>query len=378
MRTADIINHLVVELPKRANDFTDSINLSSVTVAANVATATTPTAHGLAIGQQVNIVGVQVPIEGTISRVGTIATIETDSDHDLTEGAGFDVQIANSTGYDGTFTLLNVPDRRVINFQVAGTEPLTDTGELLNGSNVFNSYNGVHTVTAVTATTFDYVLNKDLADGVGGAIKGNPRISGATTFETLLANYTKQQPDKAWLFAVMGDGIAHKDRNTDTDSTANITRGANYNQRLSQSVTLFLFLPTSQRLTGRMARDRCEELLSPICQSMLTAKFPTLMTADNNPLMFVSHGFEAYNSAFYVHQYTFEATIQLTNSDVFTPDCDVAFRQLDFTMCVIPNGGEIGGELSIDGSKYQTLLTELGDDFLTEDGLNLEIEGGAS
>ena len=48
--------------------------------------------------------------------------------------------------------------------------------------------------------------------------------------------------------------------------------------------------------------------------------------------MFSSHGLQAYNTAFYAHQYTFEATLQFGASDTFTPSDDVAFRDIDMTM----------------------------------------------
>lgn len=374
MRCSDIINHLIAELPKRCDDFTDSIDLVSLTVDSGVAMATTSSAHGLAAGQQVMVTGSQVPIAGTIERVGTIATLTTTSDHDITENAGYSVQIEGSTGHDGTWTLLAAPNRRTLSFEVTGTEPASDSGNLINGSSIFNSYNGIHTVADVSETTFTYALAKDLLPASGGQIKGNPRISGATAFESLLASYTKQPFGDAWLFVVLGDGIAHKDRNTDTDSTANISVASNFNQRLSQSISLYVFMPTSSTLTGRAARDRCEELLGPICGSLLTARLPTLMSSDNNPLMFLNHGFEAYNSAFYVHQYSFEATIQLTNSDVYVDDQSVAFRDIDLTMAVSHGTSDLYSTITLDGVTYKILLTEDGTPMTTEDGRNLRIE----
>lgn len=131
---------------------------------------------------------------------------------------------------------------------------------------------------------------------------------------------------------MLGDTIANKNRNIDTDSTDNIQNGNYFNQRLLQSVQMYVFLPTSAEIAGRSARDRCEELLKPICNSVLGYKFPSLVENTNNPLMISAHGAQDYNTAFYVHQYAFEATLQLGPSDIFVPADDVAFRDIDLTM----------------------------------------------
>lgn len=341
MRAQDIVTQLAVVLPTLVDDFTTQIAVSSLTRSDTTVTATTAAAHGLETGQQVNITGAQTPISITsIDRVGIVATLVTDADHDMTENAGFDVQIsgANESEFNGTFKLLKVPNRRTIQFQVDDSGPTSATGSplLLNGTNVFQSYNGLREVTATpTATTFEYeVTDSTLFTPASGTIvaKTNPRISAAVDFDRLLDAYTKQAVDEAWLFVVIGDALADKNRNIDTDSTDNLQNGNYFNQRLIQNVQLFVFLPTSAEIAGRSSRDRCEELLKPICNSILAVKFPSLVENRNNPLMINGHGAQAYSTAFYVHQYAFEATLQLGPSDIFIPADDVAFRDIDMTM----------------------------------------------
>ena len=341
MRASDIVNQLAVLLPGLVDDFTDQFSVSSLTRSGTTVTITTSTAHGLVVGKQVNITGAETPIAITsIARVGIVATMVTGADHDMTENAGFDVQTSGATEaeFNGTFNLLSVPNRRTITFLVDDSGATTATGAplLLNGSNPFQSYNGLKVITVVpTATTFEYeITDSTLFSPASGTItaKTNPRISAAVEFERVLDAYTKQPQDKAWLFVVMGDAVADKNRNIDTDSTDNIQRGNYFNQRLIQNVQLFVILPTVAEIAGRSSRDRCAELLKPICQSILTAKFPTLVENNNNPLMLTGHGLQAYNTAFYAHQYAFEATVQLGPSDIFEPTDDVAFRDIDITM----------------------------------------------
>jgi len=340
LRAVDIVNQLAVYLPTFADDFTTQISVTSLTRSGTTVTATTAAAHGLAVGSQANINGAETPIAVTsITRTGIMAEMVTSADHDITENAGFDVQISGATEaeFNGTFELLTVPNRRTIRFLVADSGPTSATGSplLLNGSNVFQSYNGLRSIAAVpTTTSFQYeVSDTSLFTPATGTIvaKTSPRISAAVDFERLLESYTKQQVDEAWLFVVLGDSVADKNRSIDTDSTDNIQRGNYYNQRIIQNIQFFVFLPTSAEIAGRSSRDRCEELLKPICNSVLGHSFPSLLENTNNPLMLSSHGAQAYNGAFYAHQYSFEATLQLGPSDIFNPQDDVAFRDIDLT-----------------------------------------------
>ena len=89
MRAQDIVTQLAVVLPTLVDDFTTQIAVSSLTRSGTTVTATTAAAHGLETGQQVNITGAQTPISiVSIDRVGIVATLVTDADHDMTEKAG--------------------------------------------------------------------------------------------------------------------------------------------------------------------------------------------------------------------------------------------------------------------------------------------------
>lgn len=348
MRASDIVQQLATVLPTLVDDFTDNVDVDSLTRSGTTVTVTTSTDHNLTVGQQVNITGAQTPITITsIDRSGIVATLVTDADHDITENAGFDVQIEGATEpeFNGTFELLSVPNRRTITFKVDDSGPTSATGSplLLNGSNIFQTYNGLREVTAVpTTTTFEYeVDDSTLFTPASGTIKvkTSPRITAAVTIERAVDAYTKQADKKAWAVVVLGDALANKNRHIDIDATDNIQRGNYFNQRLIQNLGIYVFLPTSKQIAGREARDRCEELLNPICRSILWAKFPSLVENTNNPLMISSHGLQAYTTAFYVHQYNFEATLQLGVSDAFVPDEDVAFRDISLTI-----GSTVGTE----------------------------------
>jgi hypothetical protein len=355
MRASDIVNQMASELPKYVDYFTTQVDIDSITQSSGTATATTSADHGLSVGQQVNITGALTPISCSITRDGTTGTLVTDSAHDITENAGYDVQIdgCDQDTFNGTFTLLSVPNRKTITFEMEDSGDETATGDpiLLNGSNIYKSYGGLVEITAVpTTTTFEYEVDDSLYSPASGTIIGktNPRISAAVDIDRVIQAYTKHGTDEAWAFVVLGDSVANKSRTIMVDAVANIQKAHYYNQKLIQAVNVYVFVPTSGELAARQARDLCEELLSPICQSILTVKFPSLVENDNNPLMITGHGMAYYNGAFYVHQYGFETLLQLGESDVCQPADSVAFRDINLTTSFDFGTGEIETAIDLD------------------------------
>ena len=333
MRASDIVKQLARVLPKYADDFTDNFDIVSIARQGTTATATTAEPHNLEQGKQVNIKGAQNPIAFSLVRSGIEATLTTSQDHDFTENAGMSVIIdeASDPVLNSTFELLRVPNRRTLKIKVADAGPVSAAGLILNGSNYFNSFGGLVMVTGVPSeTSFEYTVRDTLyTESRGQAVAcSEPRVTAAIDIEKMIAAYTKQAQKSAWLFVVLGNAIASKSRGIDIDATDNIQRGNYFNQRLIQDVNIYVIYPTSQEIAGRTARDRCEELLNPICKSVLGAKFPSLVESSNNPLMITGHGAQDYSNAYYVHNYAFETTLQLGPSDIYVPEEDVAFRDI--------------------------------------------------
>jgi hypothetical protein len=358
MRAKDFILQLSAKLPALVDDFTTSFSVSSLTRASTTVTATTTTAHGLSVGKSVNVVGAQTPITiSTIDRVGIIATLVTAADHDMTQGAFTTVEISGATEaeFNGTFTLLKVPNRRTVTFVVADSGPTSATGSpiLLNGSSALQSYNGLQKVTAVpTTTTFEYeITDTTLFTPASGTItaKTQPRISGAATDERALESYTKQATDQAWLYVVINDAVANKSRTLEIDGTDNIQRTNHFKQFISQTVSLFVFIPTSGQISGRKAMDRAQELFRPISQSILFAKFDSLLASGQyNALMFNEHGLHGYNTAFYIHRYTFEMQLLMGVDDTVGADEDVAFRDITMSQGHNVGTGVINSDIDLD------------------------------
>lgn len=358
MRAKDLILQLSAKLPQLVDDFTSSFSVSSLTRSGTTVTATTTTDHGLVADKSVNVVGAQTPITiSTITRVGIVATLVTAADHDMTEGAFTTVEIEGATEseFNGTFDLLKVPNRRTVTFVVVDSGPLSATGSplLLNGSSVLQSYNGLKKVTSVpTTTTFTYeITNSTIFTPAAGTItaKTKPRISGAITDQRAVESYTKKGANEAWMFVVMNDTVASKSRTLEIDGTDNVQRTNHFKQFLAQTVSLYVFLPTSAQISGRKARDRAEELFQPISQSILFAKFDSLLASGKyNALMFNEHGIQGYNTAFYIHRYTYEMSLLMGIEDTVGADEDVAFRDIEMTQAHDVGTGTITSDIDLD------------------------------
>lgn len=380
MRAKDIILQLTAKLPALIDDFTSSFSVSSLVRNGTTVTATTTAAHGLAVNKSVNIVGAQTPIEViSVTRVGIVGTVNTKTDCDMTEGAFTAVELsgANEAEFNGTFTLLRVLNRREITFVIADSGPTSSTGSplLLNGSSPLQSYNGLKKVTAVpTPTTFEYeITNGTLFTPASGTItaKVRPRISGAVNDERLVEAYTKQPPSDAWLFVIMNDAVASKNRTLDIDGTDNIQRTQHFKQFISQTVSLYVVIPASETIGGRQSRDRAEELFRPICQSILFAKFDSLLASGQyNALMFNEHGFHAYNTAFYIHRYTFELQLLMGIDDTVGADEDVAFRDIEMTQGHDIGTGVIQSNIDLDDEPIPAI------NYRFEDDVNFDFQSG--
>ena len=342
MKASDIINQLAIVLPKFSDNFTSNINVTSLTRSGTTVTANTAAAHNRSVNEQVNIIGAQTPIViSTLTRLGTVGTLETSSDHDMTENFSATVEISGATEaeFNGTFNLINVKNRRKITFVMADAGPTTATGSplLLNGSSIFKDYNGLYKITSTpTTTSFTYeITDATLYTPASGTIKAKsePRISGAISVERIVQAYTKQPQSEYWAFVVMGDVAASKSRKIESDATDNQQRSNEFRQQIIQPFSIIVAIPVTSEIAARAARDESEDIFRDICRAVLFKKFDSqLFVGAQNPVQFVDHGFTAYNTAFYMHTYNFEATADITFDDTVGYDDDVAFRDIILNM----------------------------------------------
>lgn len=363
MRASDIVAAIQSKLPLLVDDFTTNASVTSIATSGFIAGITTVTVntaseHGFKVNNRATLSGVTVPIAVTsIIRNGIVAIVTTTTDHDLTNGSQPTVNLsgANEAEFNGTFQFLDQSNRRTFRIIMVDSGPTIATGTLLgdNIGSAINAISGEQAISAVpTTTSFQYLLSIEVLEqpilDIAQA-KGNPRISAAVSLEQFTDSYTAKLKGQAWLCVVLGDGIANKSRREDTDATTNLQRAQYFNSKINQTVEVYIYLPTVDSFSGSTERDRCEELLQPLCQCILLKTFSNLLTSTNpNPLQIIGHGAELFNKAFYVHRYSFEAVVQLLFGDTVGYDEDVALRNINGTQNMDTGNEPMTYEIDLD------------------------------
>jgi len=180
MKTEEIVNQLKAILPRYTGDFTSNLSVNSLTQTAGVATATTASAHKLAVGEKVLIVGAKVPLTITsLTRTGNYVLAITSGKHSLIRGnTTVEISGANQSSYNGIKTLyidknhfLSAPLVDIQSITISGTTATVTTKTphgYVNNANVEvqifgatnDNYNKVTTLDSVpTSTTFTYTVH---------------------------------------------------------------------------------------------------------------------------------------------------------------------------------------------------------------------------
>jgi hypothetical protein len=161
--------------------------------------------------------------------------------------------------------------------------------------------------------------------------RGNVRISMGADPDRVIKAYTEQALDDYWMFVVLGDAVASKDRRLTNDATSNLTPGNEYRQQVIFPFSIYVFIPTAEtEIAAGAARDKAADLLTIICQSVLGTHFPTGTAGEGGRVNYTDDGLILNNSAFLVHEYNFTQVSDLIFEDTVGPSVDVAFRDIDF------------------------------------------------
>lgn len=353
MRASDVVTQLAILLPQLTDLFTRNISVRSLTRSGTTMTADCDDQHGLEVGDAVAIVGAvtQIPIT-TLTRSGTIGTLVTGADHDLTNAIAPAITISGATEpeFNGTFQRVNVDNRRQVRFVMADAGPATATGSpILEGAeSSLRSYDSTYAVESTpTPTTFTFQQpDTTLLDPVGDAIeaRAKPRISAGADPDRIRSAYTEKDRNDLWLFAVLDDVTASKSRAVRSDAIDNLQPGNEFRQQIIQPVTLYLFVPAQYQIAAAAARDMAEDLFGPICRSVLGSAFDSgLFVGKEGPLQFSGHGVFSYDTALYVHAYSFQQVVDLYFEDTVGPALDVALRNIDYdSVTQVPDGTGAG------------------------------------
>lgn len=354
MKAQDIVDKLSAAVPLYTDGFSNSVGITSITVAGTTATVTTDAAHSLVDSQNVAILGAEAPVQidaGTFLRTGSTATFETLQDHDITlserdkvnGGKTITISGATEAEFTGVFVLVQVANRRKLLIAVADSGPTTISGAPIVEDANGGVFNGLVPATNVTAITFDYELSVayPLDAVVGNAsVQISIRILSVLDIEPYLQNvYTKKGIDDDVLVVQLGDVVQSKKRNEESDASSATAGELSFTPVLIQPFAVYIVMNVTDDLTGAQARDKVEDEYVPaIFNSVLRAEFDSGFSYSTYRATFTGHGVFAYsdingkNRAIYAHEVAFEQLVQLTKVDMVGPENSVAMRDISYTL----------------------------------------------
>lgn len=362
MKAQDVVNALAADIPLYTSAFSSPVAILSAIIVGTTVTVTTASPHGILENQNISILGMQAPVQIDIAasvRTGSIITIETLQDHDLTlsqrdraaGGKTVTISGANEAEFTGSFSLLSVLNRRKIIVATTDAGPTVMTGAPLLEDAGSNRFNGFAVATNVTPTTFDYQLiaTYPIAPIVTNAsVIKDIRILSVLDVEQYLQDvHTKQLVDDFVLAVQLGNATISRSRNERTDASTSTAANA-FLPTLIQTFSVFIISNTRQSLTGSEVRDQVEtDLIPSVLRVIMRRSFDTGFSVNQYKATLVGHGVFAYNNpstakgkALYVHEIAFEQLCQLTGCDMAPPPQTVAMRDVDYALCINDGTGE--------------------------------------
>lgn len=350
MKIAEIILQLAVYLPQNDAKFTDNYSVKSITRSSNEFIVQLDEEHNLKPGHGITLLNSESVISiSSSSRVSSVATFVTANDHDLTKGVHNTVTISgtSSTNFSGTFTILDILDRNTVTVVMPLPGAETSFGGVLhNVGGTAYSYNGTYGVERIVSPSSFSVLDNrptiaaPLTDTTT-AIRARPRIAGGVDLEKFISMYTKQDDGKWWMFVLLEDVFASKDRDLQTDAIADQNSGSFFHQVVIQPFSLYVIKDVRDDVAGRSARDDIEDMFRGICKSTLWTKYDShLGVGQQGKVHFMSHGKSMYDSALYVHAFSFQQSCDLSEMDIVAASPDIAFKYFSLE-AAIKDGTEV-------------------------------------
>lgn len=345
MQAQEIITQLQTVIPQLSDAFTKNVDVATVVRSGTVLTVQCGSVHGAKVEDIVSLVGCVTPISVTsIVRVDTLLTVVTADTHDLTynsdveDAPEFTIEGANESEFNATHMVNEVVNRNTLTVTVADSGAVAGSGTmtLLGGASHLQGYNLPYKVQSVPTLTSFTVAHPGttLLDPRGDiTARFSPRISGGATVDRVILAYTKRAAGEYYIQVVLEDVDASRDLKSQSDAVVNRNLSTSLRQQIQTPFSVYLFVPASDDLSGREARDAAQGLWKTMCRALVGKRFGSDLTdIEQGAVGFHSHGTQEDAPAFYVHRYSFIQMVDLTFGDTVGAPKSVAFRDIDFTM----------------------------------------------
>ena len=354
MKIEDVVRQLQLSLQNYTDKFHVQIPLVSITPnSPTTVIAETVADHNLQTNNYVSVIDALTPNPiDILTSAGTIASAETFYNHDLTERYQLTIDVvgANFAEYNGSHSLLTVPNRKNFTYNLTSSTTSPDTGspELLE--KLSYGYNGWHQITVIDATHFSYIVPKEIFLAAKGNFKcySAPRIWGILNLDLAIRSYTKAANENT-IYVSLSDEVGNRERSTVTDSTYEYGHSYSYSQYTSQYINVYIFIPAKNYAGARYVRDLAEDFKIPICNSLLGIGFDNGFNLGSEfGVVFAKSGIaeNGFQESFYIHEFVFELTGLINQSNVVIPDNSVAFRDIYFEAPLSLQSGKISDTIN--------------------------------
>jgi hypothetical protein len=337
MKIRELERHLRIEIPKYTNLFHSWFDVDTFVLSSNVATVTTSTAHGLSVGDEINLSDVVFvnPLNDVQNQGNGTALATTLYPNDLTfhrdnptiqdNKTTIEITGADNTDFNDTFNIYQVNNRRnfYFEFPASGSDYANGSPVLLEPD--LMALNGIFTVASVPdTTTFTIAIEYyDFTAPAGAKFYNleNVRIAGDVTDERAQEAYTKQNQYDYWMFVIPDDTTVSRNRKIASDYADRNEIGSYYQQETQEPFHVQIFIPATQEYTPVDAMDDCRtDLKAALIKSLCSYRVSQVFTNEYNGIYFLGDYVFLYNNAVYAHQYDFATTVEIVNTDAYLPN----------------------------------------------------------
>lgn len=350
MQSLDIVKHLESELPKHTSLFNsvDNINIVSLTQTLGVATLTTTVDHNLITGDFVTIHNVNIAINVVnITRENDIVTVTTAIEHNLGDPSLYSPEEANKlivtiqdvspTEYNGTYKLRSVINETTFTYRIDATptSPATTFGQLI-AKDVYNNYNGTKQVTVLSTTSFQYNVNSNSLDAIGGSIQCGLNVVNTPLDnipQVYKENVSISRETQNWLYVTLLDGSASKDGISASDESIKQESSQSYYYDYDVSFVVHAVLPAkNEKVAGSVMDLAKNDILIALIKCL--AKFTpngALHCGDTDGTTFINNSTVSLDASkpYFVESYTFSTRLRITDNDVFNESALYPLKKID-------------------------------------------------
>lgn len=327
-----IQNRLRQVLSNYTDDFSDVVNITSLTKNNTIITANAPN-HGLLTGDYITIKGAKRRVDiQSISYANGVATLQLAEHHNLFIETNTTINIIDCSiaGYNGTKNVNQYPDFYTIEFASQDYGNAND-GYILLDDNIY--FNGYKQITKIDGNSFSYGVSDSISNNNAyGTITFNKasRIQHIGSNERAV-DFFKNDTSKKWMFIILGDERVEESGatlNTDSYST-----NQTYYFKTLLEFSIFVAIPTQNSKVASAEADLARSYLKPILKSIANYRFISNLTQDKyQPCLYIGNGTDAYDIAFYIHRFDFAITGEIIDNDGVDHFNDISpLLSIDFT-----------------------------------------------